>query len=148
MVIVQAETIDCNAVLGEFYTHYAAAGAMASFIGTVRQNGVAGEVRSLYLEHYPPLTLSSIKDIENRVCGKWSLEELLIIHRVGTMAVGETIVVIAAAASHRRHCCAAVECAIDFLKTQAFLWKKELLTDGEQWIEPSSLDYQQNEQWQ
>ncbi|MEQ1616760.1 MAG: molybdenum cofactor biosynthesis protein MoaE [Terricaulis sp.] len=112
------------------------AGACATFTGLCR----GGAVRWLELEHYPGFTEARIAACANQIAG--ALLDLLIVHRVGRVAPGEAIVFVAALASHRAEAFAAVERLMDYLKTDAPFWKREMTDLGSTWIEPTPLDLQ------
>jgi molybdopterin synthase catalytic subunit len=116
------------------------AGAMASFVGYCRplSNGV--RVESLQLEHYPGFTESEIARLANEVNARHDLIDLLVVHRVGAITPGEPIVLVAALSLHRAAAFVAVSELMDYLKTDAPIWKKEIGPDGARWIEPTPDD--------
>lgn len=111
-------------------------GACATFTGLCR----GGAVRWLELEHYPGFTEARIAAFASPIAD--ALLDLLIVHRVGRVAPGEAIVFVAALASHRAEVFAAVETLMDYLKTDAPFWKREMTEFGSTWIEPTPLDLQ------
>lgn len=119
-------------------------GAVASFVGQVRAG--AG-LKILELEHYPGRTERALIRIAEAAARRWPLARVRIVHRVGSMAVGEPIVFVGAAAPHRRAALAATAYLIDVLKTQAPFWKKEYGADFERWVEPTPEDAAAAEQW-
>jgi len=121
------------------------AGAIASFIGRVR--GESGDVQTLHLEHYPGVTEAGIESAEQDARTRWQLLDVLIVHRVGTMTPGEPIVLVATAAAHRRAAFEACDYLMDYLKTDAVFWKKQMGRGGSKWIEPRPQDYQDKERW-
>jgi len=123
------------------------AGAIVSFLGKVRAKGDEGGVRALYLEHYPGVTERTIADIERETHERWAIEHTLIIHRVGGMRPGEPIVLVCVAAAHRRAAFEAADFLMDYLKTEAMFWKKEVSANGETWIEPREDDYNDAARW-
>ncbi len=142
-VAVQPAAID---VAGELDLHDAGGhGATASFVGRVRGEG---ELTELFLEHHPVLTAAGLGELAHRAADRWSLAALTLIHRVGAMAPGETIVLVLASSPHRAEALAAVEFLIDRLKTDVMLWKRERFADGrEQWVEPRAGDHGRAERW-
>lgn len=121
------------------------AGAIASFTGLVR----GGEVRELILEHYPGFTESEIARIEAEARARFDLIGTRIVHRYGAMKPGEAIVLVAASSKHRRAALQAVDFLMDFLKTEAPFWKREIRTDGsEHWIEPRGDDRSARAAWE
>ncbi len=109
--------------------------------------GEAGAVKTLTLDHYPGFTDVEIARIANEALGRWRLDGVLIVHRVGALDPGEPIVLAAAAAAHRRDAFQAVDFLMDYLKTEAPFWKKEAALNGESWIEPRASDYEDKMRW-
>jgi molybdopterin synthase catalytic subunit len=123
------------------------AGAVVSFLGRVRGEETETMVTALYLEHYPGVTERMLGELETEARGRWAIDEPLIIHRVGDMTPGEPIVFICVSARHRRDAFEAADFLMDYLKTKALFWKKEITPDGEQWIEPRAQDYSDAARW-
>jgi molybdopterin synthase catalytic subunit len=136
--------LDPAAQLARFAAAHPQAGAIASFIGQVRGEG---GVRELELSQYEPLTLAGIEALAAEAERRWSLAGLLILHRVGSLAPGEPIVLVAAAARHRRAALDATDFAIDHLKSAAWLWKRERTAAGWRWIEPRAEDHADRARW-
>jgi molybdopterin synthase catalytic subunit len=152
MIRVQAEPFDAHAETAAFQRGRAEAGALASFIGSVRdsahhgQDG-GGEVSALELEAYPGFTEKQIALIEADARQRFDLIDTLVIHRYGRMFPGEAIVLVAALSKHRREALQAVDYLMDRLKTEAPFWKKELRPDGAEWIEPRGDDRTARAKW-
>ena len=124
------------------------AGAIVSFSGKVRiDKQKESETQALILESYEPITSREIESKRLESLERWNLDDALIIHRIGKMTPGETIVFVAAAAKHRRAAFQAADFLMDYLKTEAFFWKKEITSDGANWIEPKEIDYQDAQRW-
>ena len=142
-VAVQADAIDVPA---ELDIHDAGGhGASASFIGRVRGEG---DLTELFLEHHPVLTEAGLAELAHAAADRWTLSALTLIHRVGGMAPGETIVLVLASSPHRAEALAATEYLIDRLKTDVMLWKRESFADGRaQWVEPRGGDRDRAERW-
>ncbi|WP_225204779.1 molybdenum cofactor biosynthesis protein MoaE [Novosphingobium huizhouense] len=119
-------------------------GGVVSFLGQVREGG---GVEALELRHYAPLTLPGMRQLADSVLGRWALDGLLIVHRVGTMAPRDPIVLVAAAARHRRDAFAAADFAMDHLKSESWFWKREKTADGWRWIEPREEDRRDLARW-
>jgi molybdopterin synthase catalytic subunit len=134
---------DPAADLARFTAVHPDAGGVASFLGQVRADGVL----ELELSHYPPLTLPGIEALVDRALERWPLDGVLILHRVGSLAPGEPIVLVAAASRHRRDALQAVDFAMDYLKSEAWLWKRERTTAGWRWIEPRAEDHADKARW-
>ena len=105
-------------------------GAVVSFLGTVRDDGI----ESMELEAYREAALPELERIRDEALNKFSLISVDIIHRIGSLKVGSNIVLIVCAASHRRQAFEGCMYVIDELKARAALWKKEILSDGERWV--------------
>ena len=100
------------------------------------------------LEHYPGMTERSITDIAEQAARRWSLGEVLVIHRIGELLPGQQIVLVAVSAAHRQAAFSGCEFIMDYLKTQAPFWKKETGTDGAtKWIEERASDVAASEKW-
>ena len=142
-VLVQPDPID---VAGEFDLHDAGGhGASASFIGRVRGDD---DLTELFLEHHPVLTASGLADLAHGAADRWGLAALTLIHRVGAMAPGDTIVLVLASSPHRAEALAATEYLIDRLKTDVMLWKRESFAGGRiDWVEPRAGDVSRAERW-
>lgn len=140
-VAVQPGAID---VAAEFAAHDGH-GASASFIGRVR--GDDGLVE-LFLDHHPVLTERGLVELGEGAAQRWNLAALTLVHRVGAMAPGETIVLVLASSAHRGEALAACEYLIDRLKTDVMLWKRERFADGRvQWVEQREGDLNRAERW-
>ena len=122
-------------------------GAIVTFIGKVRDFNEGLGVHGLSLEHYPGMTEKVLSDIEAQAREHWPLNKVTIIHRVGDLTLGEQIVFIGVTSPHRKAAFAACEFLIDFLKTKAPFWKKELTTQGTKWLDAKASDDETSEQW-
>lgn len=122
-------------------------GAIATFFGRVREKDNSKIISDLCLNHYPGMTEKKIGEIVNKACKRWSIRGCSVIHRVGTMKPGELIVFVGVTSSHRKEAFNACEFIMDFLKTEAPFWKKEISQDGERWIESRQEDYLAVEEW-
>ena len=117
------------------------AGALVSFVGYCRKRTAENSVDELFLDHHSPFTESEIARILGTVSTRYELLDALIIHRVGMMRPGDPIVLVAVLSPHRNQAFEAVRILMDYLKTDAPLWKKEIGPEGQRWIEPSDDDY-------
>ena len=147
VIEIAENPIDPVRALADFESGVRGSGAIASFLGKVRDNAAGSEVRGLFLEHYPGVTEKSIEGIVRSAHERWPLDATLVIHRVGMVAAHEPIVFVCAASAHRRAAFEATDFLMDFLKTEALFWKKEVRSDGEVWIEPRSQDYLDANRW-
>ena len=122
-------------------------GAVAVFVGTVRDINEGDAVSSMYLEHYPGMTERSLEEIAARALERWRLEALSIVHRVGWLHPGEQIVLVAAGSAHRQNAFEACAYVMDYLKTDAPFWKKERTPMGERWVEARASDEEARSRW-
>jgi molybdopterin synthase catalytic subunit len=146
-VRVQAEDFDPGAELESLQRTALAAGALASFIGVVRSDPTRPLV-SLTLEHYPAMTHAALSSVAVEAEQRFALQACTVIHRYGTLLSGERIVFVAAAASHRRAALQATEFLIDWLKTKAPFWKREIYANGEDnWVAAQAADDEAADRW-
>jgi molybdopterin synthase catalytic subunit len=121
-------------------------GAVASFVGQVRGDD---RLAALELEHYPAMTKKALRKIANIATQKWDLHAIVIVHRVGRLAVGEQIVLACASSDHRQAAIEACSYIMDQLKTVAPFWKKEIMQDGsESWVEERQSDLEAAQNWE
>ncbi|HEU0222923.1 MAG TPA: molybdopterin synthase catalytic subunit MoaE [Paracoccaceae bacterium] len=118
-------------------------GAVVSFTGLVR----GGEIVELTLEHYPGMTEKALAAIEAEARARWPLQEALVIHRHGRLRPGERIVLVLTASAHREAAFAAAEFLMDYLKTRAPFWKKELTAEGARWVDAREADEAAEARW-
>lgn len=142
-VAITADAIDAGAELRTI--DIAGAGAVASFSGQVRADD---GVEALELEHYPAATETALRRMAEAAAGRWNLLCVRIVHRVGHMVPGETVVFVGTAAVHRGPALEACGYLIDRLKTDAPFWKKELRAAGGRWVEPRGGDAAAAARWQ
>jgi molybdopterin synthase catalytic subunit len=140
-VRITESAFDPHAEAASFAEGRSDAGALVSFVGYCRDATAGRAVSELYLDHYPGFTEPEIARIAEDVGDRFDLKDLLVIHRVGAVAPGEAIVLVATLAAHRAEAFAAASALMDYLKTDAPLWKKEAGPDGTRWIEPTSEDH-------
>jgi molybdopterin synthase catalytic subunit len=115
-------------------------GAIASFVGLVRDINDGRGVSTLTLEHYPSMTEKALAEIVSKAQGRWEVIDCTVIHRVGELKPTDQIVLVIVASGHRGDAFAACEFIMDFLKTQAPFWKKEVTPQGERWVEARDSD--------
>jgi molybdopterin synthase catalytic subunit len=123
-------------------------GAVVTFTGLTRDINEGVRIHRLTLEHYPGMTEKVLEAIADEAAGRWPVEGIRLIHRVGTLAPQDPIVFVGVAARHRRAAFAACEFLIDSLKTQAPFWKKEARDDGDHWIAARGEDEAAARRWQ
>ena len=141
---VTADPLDAPALVAALTGRDPDDGAVASFVGQVRAEP---GLEALELEHYPGVTETALTELRERAMSRWSLSQAVIHHRVGRMAVGETIVVVAASAPHRRAALEAVGFLIDRLKTEAPFWKRVHTQDGSHWVAARDSDTAASQYW-
>ena len=122
-------------------------GAIVTFVGLVRDFSQGNEVKSLFLEHYPGMTQKCLEQIVSQARTKWSLGRIRVIHRFGELALAEQIVMVGVSASHRKSAFEASEFIMDYLKTQAPFWKKEVTRSGGIWVEAKQSDRNEADKW-
>ncbi|MBY0578402.1 MAG: molybdenum cofactor biosynthesis protein MoaE [Burkholderiales bacterium] len=137
---VQQEDFDLGIEVAKIRGRFSGIGAIASFVGFVRDFSEGRKVSGMMLEHYPGMAEIALHAILDEAREKWGILDATIVHRVGRLAVSEQIVLVLAASPHRMEAFKAVEFIIDLLKTQAPFWKKETTTEGDQWVEAKSSD--------
>ncbi len=144
-VRLQSEAFDPGAELTAFTAETRNAGAVVSFTGIVRD--VAGGLRHMEIEHYPGMTEKAISAIVERARDRWPLSDALVIHRHGRLAPGEVIMMVATASAHRQAAFEAAEYLMDYLKSRAPFWKKEVRVDGSDWVAAKDEDEAALDRW-
>ena len=141
-VSIQTHDFDLGAEVAALRVGDAAVGAVASFIGTVRDRngGGAGEVSAMELEHYPGMTESAIEAMIDAAVARFDIRTARVVHRVGVLQPGEQIVLVAVSSAHRGQAFQACEFLMDYLKTQAPFWKKETTAEGARWVDARVAD--------
>lgn len=142
---VQAEAFDLGAESNAFAASVAGAGAVVTFTGLVRDNG--GSLAAMEIEHYPGMTEKAIAAIIEQAIERWSLVDVLVIHRFGRLLGAEPIMMVATAARHRADAFAAAEFLMDYLKSRAPFWKKELSSNGADWVAARDEDEAALRRW-
>ncbi len=116
-------------------------GASSFFVGNMRDSNEGRTVHSMLLEHYPGMTEKRLKDIESEARAKWDLNEVLIVHRVGEIHPGESIVLVAVWSVHRAQAFESCRGIMEKLKSTAPFWKKETSSDGDRWVRNNTSGY-------
>jgi len=122
-------------------------GAVATFIGLVRDRFEGARVSTLHLEHYPGMTEKSIEAIVTQATDRWPLLDVLVVHRIGALDARAQIVYVQVASGHRDAAFAAAEFIMDYLKTEAVFWKRESGESSERWVESTAEDRQRRAAW-
>lgn len=146
-VRIQIEDFDIGAEIAALRCGNPKIGAVASFIGVVRDINEGGAVSEMTLEHYPGMTEKSIEDIVTQARGRWDILEALVVHRVGKLKPTDQIVLVVVAGAHRGDAFAACEFIMDYLKTRAPFWKKEQTGAGVRWVDARVTDDIAAERW-
>ena len=123
------------------------AGAMAAFVGVVRDRFEGEPVRALELEHYPGMTERSIERIVAQGSERWPLLDVVVVHRIGRLSPEDQIVLVLVASGHRPAAFAACEFLMDYLKTEAVFWKREVGADDARWVESTDGDRSRRAAW-
>jgi molybdopterin synthase catalytic subunit len=147
-VRVQVQDFDVAREIAQLRAGNAKVGAVAAFIGIVRDLNDGSDVRTLTLEHYPGMTEKALAGIVAEATGRWPIYDALVVHRVGTLEPSDQIVLVAVTAGHRGDAFAACEFIMDYLKTKAPFWKKEDTPGGERWVEARTSDDDAAARWQ
>lgn len=138
-VRVQEAPFDLGAEAAAFAARAGGAGAIVTFTGVVRDRP-GGGLEAMEIEHYPGMTERALGQIGQEAATRWDLSAWFILHRHGRMAPGEPIMMVATAAPHRADAFAAAEFLMDYLKSRAPFWKKEIAADGAAWVEARAED--------
>ncbi|HVE48210.1 MAG TPA: molybdopterin synthase catalytic subunit MoaE [Casimicrobiaceae bacterium] len=146
-VRVQTEDFDASREIDALRRGDSRVGAVAAFIGTVRDINDAADVRTLTLEHYPGMTESALYAIVDEARTRFDIFETLVIHRVGELRPTDQIVLVAVTSAHRGEAFDACRFVMDWLKTRAPFWKKERTAVGERWVEPRTSDETAAQAW-
>lgn len=146
-VRVQVEDFDAGLELARLRAGDKSVGAIAAFIGTVRDINEQASVATMVLEHYPGMTEKALARIVEEARGRWDIRDALVIHRVGSLHPADQIVLVAVTSAHRGEAFAACEFIIDYLKTRAPFWKKESTPGGERWVDARESDSEAAARW-
>ncbi|MDN5842889.1 MAG: molybdenum cofactor biosynthesis protein MoaE [Alcaligenaceae bacterium] len=150
MVLIQTEDFDAASLIAELRERAAGqAGAMVSFIGTVRDYAPNAPTQTLFLDHYPGMCQHEIESICAAARDRWDIIDTTVVHRMGALQRGEQIVFVGVIGPHRGEVFKACEYIIDALKTRAPFWKRETLQSGEQfWVGQHETDAQKTADWE
>lgn len=146
-VEVREADFDLNAEMQALRAGSPGAGALVSFVGVVRNRNQGTPILSLTLEHYPGMTEASIRAIIGKARARWAIEDAVVIHRVGRLAIGDQIVLCLVSSPHRSEAFEACEYIMDWLKTEAPFWKKEETPSGARWVEARESDEMARRRW-
>jgi molybdopterin synthase catalytic subunit len=146
-VSIQHEDFDVGAVMAEMRATSNNVGAMVSFVGLVRDLSYDERVENILVEHYPGMSEKALNKIIEEARQRWDLLAVKVIHRVGILGPNDQIVLVATASSHRGHAFSSCEFIIDYLKTDAPFWKKEVKPQGGEWVVTKDSDVQRMQRW-
>ena len=139
-VVVQTADFDLGAEVAALRAGDAGVGAVAAFVGTVRDRNDGLGVSSMELEHYPGMTERAIEAMIDAAQRRFDIRGARVIHRVGLLQPQDQIMMVAVTSAHRGQAFQACEFLMDYLKTQAPFWKKEQTPDGARWVDARSSD--------
>ncbi|MEM9577492.1 MAG: molybdopterin synthase catalytic subunit MoaE [Pseudomonadota bacterium] len=145
-IIVQQDPFDLGEVTSSFASGRNDMGAVVTFTGVVRDTGDS-RLRAMEIEHYPGMTEKALADIAEEAARRWSLGDVLVIHRHGTLVPGEMIMMVATAARHRKQAFEAAEFLMDYLKSRAPFWKREVTEEGASWVAARDEDEEALTRW-
>jgi molybdopterin synthase catalytic subunit len=146
-VSIQTQDFDVSQELAALRNGDARVGAVCSFLGTVRERNDGSSVASMELEHYPGMTEKSISAMMDEAKKRFDIFAARVIHRVGLLHPEDQIVFVAVTSAHRGESFKACEFLMDYLKTQAPFWKKEVTPDGARWVDARVSDDQALARW-
>lgn len=146
-VSIQTEDFDVSYELAQLRANDARVGAVCSFVGTVRERNEGSDVSSMELEHYPGMTEKSIIAMMEEAAKRFDIHGVRVIHRIGLLQPQDQIVLVAVTSAHRGMSFQACEFLMDYLKTQAPFWKKEVTPDGSRWVDARVSDDKALARW-
>lgn len=147
IVRVQEEPFILDALISELTISDASVGAVVSFLGIAREMNNSSSVSSLWLEHYPGMTESSIADMVELAKSRFDVKRIAVVHRYGHFSPTDLIVAVVVTSAHRGEAFSACEFLMDYLKVQAPFWKKEQTPSGSHWVEARQSDDLAAEKW-
>ncbi|MCR9124508.1 MAG: molybdenum cofactor biosynthesis protein MoaE [Rhodobacteraceae bacterium] len=145
-IAVQRAAFDIGAEVAAFSADRRDMGAVVTFTGIVRDQA-DGDLEAMEIEHYPGMTEAALTEIAQQARDRWALGDVLVIHRHGRLRPGELIMMVATAAPHRADAFAAAEFLMDYLKSRAPFWKKEIGRTGPRWVAAKAADEAALERW-
>ena len=147
MIRIQTQEFDPGAEIARLHAGRDDIGAVVSFVGLVRGDSHGEKLVSMTLEHFPGMTERELTRIADEARERWKLDGVVVVHRVGELKPGERIVLVATASGHRQSAFEAAEFLMDYLKTRAPFWKRELRASGEHWVEARGSDDEAAARW-
>jgi len=147
VIRVQYEDFDAGAEINRMRLARPDTGAVAAFVGQVRDLNEGDAVSGMTLEHYPGMTEKALEGIVEQAKSRWDIFDALVIHRIGALKPLDQIVLVVVSGAHRGEAFAACEFIMDYLKTEAPFWKKEQTGRGERWVEARASDESAKQRW-
>tara|TARA_A100000164_G_scaffold313940_1_gene292976 strand:+ start:566 stop:1027 length:462 start_codon:yes stop_codon:yes gene_type:complete len=147
VVKIQNEDFDVKNELDIIRRNNPKIGAIVTFIGLVRDFNQKENISEMDLEHYPGMTEIVLEKIANEANDKWDCENILVIHRIGKLKPMDQIVLVIVCSAHRGKAFSACQFVIDFLKTKAPFWKREVTGVGSRWVEARESDLTSESKW-
>jgi len=144
---VQTADFDIGAEIAAMRRGNPKVGAVASFVGVVRDLNDGGQVAEMTLEHYPGMTEKALEKIVAEARSRWEIYDALVVHRVGTLKASDQIVLVVVTGAHRGEAFEACEFLMDYLKTRAPFWKKEATPEGSRWVDARESDDAAADRW-
>ena len=145
-VVVQEQPFDIGAETTNFAAGHKDMGAIVTFTGIVRD--LPGDpLQAMEIEHYPGMTEAALTEIAQTAIDRWKLGDALVIHRYGRLVPGEMIMMVATASKHRKNAFEAAEYLMDYLKSRAPFWKREITDTGESWVASKAEDEDALTRW-
>ena len=145
---IQAEPFDIASEQESLWRERPQVGALVTFVGLMRNMNEGDQVSRMILEHYPGMTEKALTAIAEDAVGRWDLQGIRILHRVGELEPQDPIVLVAVTSAHRGDAFRACELLIDYLKTRAPFWKKEILEGDERWVDARATDEKAAQRWE
>jgi molybdopterin synthase catalytic subunit len=147
-VRIQTEDFDAGDEIARMRLARPDTGAVAAFVGQVRDLNDGSEVSSMTLEHYPGMTEKALEAIVDQAGKRWNIFDALVIHRIGELKPLDQIVLVVVTGAHRGEAFSACEFIMDYLKTEAPFWKKESTPEGERWVDARVSDDASRRRWE
>ena len=147
MICIQPDDFDVSEQIALLRRDNPAIGAVVAFVGLVRDRNDGQGISAMTLEHYPGMTQSALEEIVEQAKSRWDLLDVLVVHRYGRLVPGDPIVLVLVSSAHRGEAFSACEFVMDFLKTSAPFWKKEVTPDGARWVDARETDAAAAQRW-
>jgi molybdopterin synthase catalytic subunit len=151
---VQQQDFDLSAEYAALRAQSGNPGAIVVFTGLVRdvleassRTATSAADQALTLEHYPGMTENALQKIAGQAAARWPLQAICIIHRIGTLLPGDQIVLVAASSAHRNAAFESADFMMDYLKTSAPFWKKQIAGESSHWVQSRESDYEAAARW-